>query len=1285
MPLAASRRPFFCRPGVWLAIALSSFLALVSTRAATDAERGRPVIRNFPPREYQAHNQVFTVTEGATGLIYFGVYGVVMEYDGRAFRKIPVPTSWVRGLAPGPDGAIYVSASDEFGVCTPGPDGLPIYRSYVSKLEARHRPVGVVWSVTWHDGAAWFAAGKVVVRVRGEEIQVFEFPESVRAKIDSRGGELYLRRQGEGLFRWHQGKFVRLEADPEVVSSTYVSFTDDPAGALVATQNGKFFRINEGVLTPWEPPMAAVLGPLGLLTLTRLHDGSYAAATLTSGVVLASAEGVPLEHLTEATHGLISDVTYITHQDRGGGLWVTTFAGISRVEIGTGISLFDQRNGLGPTIASDMKRWRGQLYFGTNDALYRLDAATASGPARLLKEAQQISWSNNVAVHESGLLVVSDRGIVRLRPEATPELLLPMSGAAAIAFTRSVTDPNRYFLGLLGGIQVLRFNGDALVDEGLMPGFEDETQSIFEEPDGTLWIGTIQHGYFRSQRTPGRTDWSEPVLTAFAPGTHGLPTDTGWCRVGAGPDGAPLFSTGHGAFIFDRIRNQFEPAPAFVATGRAGLYSHPLLTVGENSIYAQVGPTDQLDTLTVGRFRRQKGEWRWEPFPRAIPILAGYLGAYYINHDPDPAGGDGVLWVSGRDTLVRVDIREALEARRPVPQAMIREIYQRDAGHWGPSFGRANSPLRLGYRRDPITFSFSALRFDAAANLSYQTRLRGYDDNWSEWSSAGEVNYTNISGGPFNFEVRARDGDGQVGPVAGFVFSVAPPWYLQPAAFVFYALALAGAVAAFLHWRLRAGERERRRLEEIVRHRTAELQLAKEQADNANRAKSLFLASMSHELRTPLNAILGYAQLLRKNDALPPRELARVGVINESGEHLLQMINEVLDFSKIEAGKLEVRSAPLHLRQLLEDIATGMAPRAEARGLRFTLEIDPALPPTVLGDAQKLRQVLDNLLSNAVKFTSAGSVTLRAAMDSPKVRFSVSDTGVGLTASDRARLFQPFQQAVEGRPAEPGTGLGLAISQRLVALMEGVLAVETAPGAGSTFSFSVLLPPQEAPTPAPPLRLPGVLGYDGPRRRILVVDDIATNRTLLVELLGPLGFELREADGGEQALQIAPTWRPDAVLLDLRMLGMDGFELARRLRQSNAGAALKLIAMSASVLAFNPDNALGAGCDDFLPKPFREPDLLAKLGRHLGLTWRHEAAIPAVTLPSPPPLADLTPLLAAARRGEIAVILRLLAEWRTSSPGDSRLSELEALAKSYQMARVRERLEQLLATSAAPP
>ena len=590
----------------------------------------------------------------------------------------------------------------------------------------------------------------------------------------------------------------------------------------------------------------------------------------------------------------------------------------------------------------------------------------------------------------------------------------------------------------------------------------------------------------------------------------------------------------------------------------------------------------------------------------------------------------------------------------------------------------AGAAPRFAHSHEPVTIAFAAPRFAAGPPLQYQTRLIGFNDSWSPWSTRTDVSYTNLSGGPFVFEVRARDAEGRESAPARFTFSVSPPWHLSPVAISLYLLGAAGGVAGFVRWRLRKSERERARLEQLVTQRTEELHLAKNAADDANRAKSAFLANMSHELRTPLNGVIGYAQVLMKDRELSPRNRERLQIVQSSGEHLLRMINEVLDFSKIEAGRMELVPTPFHLPQLLRDIAAAITTRIEQKQLDFSFEPAPNLPDLVLGDPLKLRQVIDNLLSNAVKFTSHGSVRYTAEVQPDEfVKFSVADTGVGISCDDLVKLFQPFQQIVDGRPAEPGTGLGLAISKRLVELMGGTLAVESQPGRGSTFFFSVRLPVLAADAAQERKAAGTITGYRGRRRRVLVVDDVAVNRHVLRDMLAPLGFAIFEAADGNEALMRASDVRPDLVLLDLRLPGLSGLDVARRLRNaSGAGETLKVIAMSASVLSFNRDEAFAAGCDDFLPKPFREDDLLARVGMALQLGWLGETGEAEARAPAEPLATSLTPevideLREHARRGEITILRRRLAELR----GDSLADALESFARSYRMEGIRDLLD----------
>lgn len=388
--------------------------------------------------------------------------------------------------------------------------------------------------------------------------------------------------------------------------------------------------------------------------------------------------------------------------------------------------------------------------------------------------------------------------------------------------------------------------------------------------------------------------------------------------------------------------------------------------------------------------------------------------------------------------------------------------------------------------------------------------------------------------------------------------------------------------------------------------READLRASEAKAQAANRAKSAFLSNMSHELRTPLNAILGYAQLMARRSARSPEDHEQLGRILAAGEHLLSLINDVLSLSKIESGGLKLRPEPFGASALLEGVVDMQRIRAEAKGLELRLEVDPALPPHLEGDAAKLRQVLVNLLGNAVKFTRQGSVTLRAGYVAGRAAFAVEDTGPGISEEDQRQLFQAFFQASSQQLAAEGTGLGLHISRSLVHLMGGELRLQSRLGEGSRFSFE--LPMEEA---EPPLELTGsgqVVGLAPGQRRpaVLVVDDRPENRDLLAQLLASVGLQVRTAADGVEALELWERHRPDLVWMDLRMPRMSGFEALQVLRGKELEQGLPhtfVVAISASVIDLDRETLRKAGFDDFLGKPFREAQLFEVAGRLLGLRF----------------------------------------------------------------------------------
>ncbi len=413
-------------------------------------------------------------------------------------------------------------------------------------------------------------------------------------------------------------------------------------------------------------------------------------------------------------------------------------------------------------------------------------------------------------------------------------------------------------------------------------------------------------------------------------------------------------------------------------------------------------------------------------------------------------------------------------------------------------------------------------------------------------------------------------------------------------------------------------------LEEMVSERTNELSEAKESAEAANRAKSDFLANMSHELRTPLNAILGFSQLMAHSQNLDTEERKNIGIINRSGEHLLQLINDVLAMSKIEAGRTTLNEQDFDLHLLLDDLKDLFQLKAEDNGLQLLFERAPDVPQHVRTDEIKLRQVLINLLNNALKFTKEGGASLRVSVDSTEmtqtafegdseqraILFEVEDTGPGIAPEELETIFEAFVQARSTQEAQEGTGLGLPISRKFVQLMGGEMTVSSEKDKGSVFTFYIQISVVDAVDIqiqiAQAASRPIALEPDQPRYRLLIVDDKWDNRQLMIKLLNPFGFKLLEAKNGKEAIDLWKSDKPHLIFMDIRMPVMDGLEATRQIKATDKGQDTVIIAATASGLEEDREKYLSGGCDGFLQKPFREEDPFSLLERHLGVRFIYE-------------------------------------------------------------------------------
>lgn len=1176
-------------------------------------DTGAPYQTHFSPKAYRADPQNWAMIQRSDGVMVIGNGDGVMTFDGVNWEIIPIANNnLVRCLAEGANRKVYIGGYNEIGYID-FTQSKPTYVSLLSQLSTSQREFGHTWSVITREDEVYFSTDKGIFKWSGNALVEIETGvDDSRAFVTLYQGKVFAQPHTEPL-SVIKGNSLQVVSGGDFYRGKRITslFAFDESRALVSTINDGLFLYDGARSKPFAEHMLDYFRTNRLYKAIRLRNGNMAFATLQKGVVILDPDGNVVQFLDKDS-GLGDDVVYNLHEDREGALWTAMSVGLSRVELQSPMSLFNERNGLAGAV-NDIARYDGKLYVATMLGLYQLHpaaSATTHAMFRPVAEIHSSVWALEVA--QDALLIATDNGTMEMK-DGRLKYLDRESGAVMLV---SEKNRNLSLVGLADGVNVLHFENGSWKSLGRIENLTADVGEMNEDSEGNIWLGTFSEGVvrlsFSDQTKADKQASTHPPVTHLG-AAHGLPV--GYVQLHQ-VGGTLSFRSEphHRLYEYNANQNKFDPVPATALWPRYDSISqYPLAGEKAGTLWV-VERCPMRNSYDLLRLEKDVDGYRERVLPFAR-VREDFDEVIFEDHDD-------IVWMGGLDGVLRYDLNMKAQNMREV-DVVFNELTLTNDSVIHRGVGTVTQYQNYPYTLNSITFSYAATSFDLLNENEFQYILEGFDADWSSWSNHTTKSYTQIPEGDYTFKVRARDAHGNVSDETQYHFSIQPPWYRHPLAYAGYAIAFAALLISAVKVRSRKLERDNMALMRIIGERTAEvssqnaqleqqaeeLKAQTEKLKEIDKLKSAFFANISHEFRTPLSLIL--APLEKQiTDGLSTQETE---IMYRNGRRLQQLINQLLDLSRIESGQMKVFYGYSDLTSFVRALTQSFAPLAESRDIDMSIDV-PLRSFMAYFDAEKVETVLYNLLSNALKFTPAhGRVkfSMHITYSGQRCEFVITDNGPGIPEASLDKIFDRFYQVESGSQRSfEGSGIGLALTRDLVLLMQGNISVESELGKGSTFRVALPLTTQEGkmvpdeiaidPALHTHVAIAAVPESERPElpassdTTILLVED---NQDLTQYLAGILEkhFRVQTAGDGEEALRLVHAEAPDLILSDMMMPRMDGFTLCEKIREDPLTSHLPFILLTARTTIESRLAGLELGADDYMTKPFVVAELLVRI------------------------------------------------------------------------------------------